>query len=234
MIIQWGRYMMKKSEAVFQSLKQKQLIALLSPKSPQQCVAAYDILSPLGIILEIAFRTPAAEESIQAVLEKYPSALVLAGTVMTQNQAEKAVDAGVAGIVSADYIPIVVEIAVQNDIMCVSGGLGDVGKQLVQKAELYRCELDELRISYPYQWIHKIFPAVTGSQNFFEIAGAWKGPFKELNVVYTGGVSSANLADIANFDPNGIFCGSALVKSIDDPDVMREEAQLWSSLIKKM
>lgn len=224
---------MNKSETLFQILKERQLIALLSPKSPQECIDAYDILTPLGVTLEIAFRTSAAEEGVQTVLERYPDALILAGTVMTLPQAKRAINAGVAGIVSADYIPAVVQTAAENDILCAPGGLGDVGKQLVQKAEIYGCDLSELKVKHPYQWLHKVFPAVAGSHPYYHLAKAWKGPFKDLNVVYTGGISTSNLIEVAAFDPYGIFCGSALTKSIDNPKSMKENAKHWLGLIER-
>ncbi len=224
---------MKMSEAVFSLLKEKHLIGLLSPKNADQCLTAYEILLPLGIVLEIAFRTEAALNGIQAIKKKYPDALILAGTVMTPKQAESAINAGVAGIVSADYIPSVVEVAVHHDILCVPGGLGDVGKQLVHKAELYGCDLEELKQRYPYQWVYKLFPAAVGSQSYFHITKAWKGPFKGLTVVYTGGVSLDTLEQIAGFDPDGIFCGSALTRAIDNPELMKEEALKWLSIVER-
>ncbi len=223
---------MNKSEKIFKVLQDNRLIALLSPTSEEQCLQAYRALNPLGITMEIAFRTEAALNGIKAVISEFPDALVIAGTVMTRRQAEQAVEAGVAGIVSADYISAVVECCVNNDIMCVPGGLSDVGKQLVQKAELYKCELDELHSRYPYQWMHKLFPAATAQQDFFGLAKAWKGPFKGLQLLYTGGVSLGNLADKVQLDPDGIFCGSALTKAIDEPEKMIEEAKKWISIIK--
>ncbi len=96
---------MKATERLFHQMKESQLVALLSPKQKEECVIAYEALSPLGIVLEIAFRTATALEGIELLLKKYPQALVLAGTVMAQDQAEKAISAGVAGNVSADFIP---------------------------------------------------------------------------------------------------------------------------------
>lgn len=43
---------------------------------------------------EITFRTAAAEESIRRICKKYPEMLVGAGTVLTTEQAAKAVKAG--------------------------------------------------------------------------------------------------------------------------------------------
>ncbi len=64
---------------------------------------------------------------------------------MTKAQAEEAIASGVAGIVSADFIPEVVDVCAQADIMCVPGGLSDVGKQLARKADAYGCSLNALR-----------------------------------------------------------------------------------------
>jgi 2-keto-3-deoxy-6-phosphogluconate aldolase len=225
---------MTKSEKVFSLLKEKRLIGLLAPISAKHCVTAYEYLSPLGVVLEIAFRTDAAAEGIKILMRKYPDALVLAGTVMMKKQAEMAIDFGVAGIVSADYIPEVVETCMKNEIMCVPGGTADCGKQLVQKANLYGCDLVELKERYPYQWCYKLFPAATSTSSNVGLAKAWKGPFKELTLVYTGGVSLTNLAEVSSLDPDGIFCGSAVTKAIDEPEKMVEEAKKWLEIIHQI
>ncbi|MFC2158543.1 hypothetical protein ACFLT9_11960, partial [Acidobacteriota bacterium] len=96
---------MNKSTQIFQLLRDSQLIALLTPQSVDECVSAYKLCREQGVILEIAFRSPPAVEGLRAVLDNDPEALVLAGTVMTEEQADSAIQAGAAGIVSADYIP---------------------------------------------------------------------------------------------------------------------------------
>jgi len=224
---------MHKSQQVFERLKQHRLIALLTARSAAECVSAFETLDALGVVLEVAFRSAAALDGLRAVLEKYPDALVLAGTVMTPRQAEQAIDVGVAGVVSADYVPSVVEACVERDIMVVPGGLGDVGKQLAQKAELYGCEFEQLKSLYPYQWVYKLFPAVAGGTFYVELAKAWKGPFSGLTVVYTGGVTFQNLPKIAALDPDGVFCGSALTKDIATPALMLEEAKRWQGVVRE-
>ncbi|MBN1154736.1 hypothetical protein JXB12_07435 [candidate division KSB1 bacterium] len=223
---------MNKSEQVFRILKENRLIALLAPKRIEQCVKAYEILNPLGIILEVALRTEVAMHSIEHLMTAHPEALILAGTVMTKRQCETALRCGVAGVVSADYIPDVVEMCAKNDVMCIPGGLSDVGKQLVQKADIYGCELEELRSNYLYQWTYKLFPAVTATGSNVGLSAAWRGPFKDLTVLYTGGVSLQNLNDVVQSDPQGIYCGSALTKMIEDPDSMRREAERWLGVLK--
>ena len=176
---------MKPSELLWEAMQRSRLVALLAPSSPQACVRAYELLHPLGVVLEVGLRTEAALEGIAAVRQKYPDALLLAGTVLTAEQAERAIAAGVAGVVSPDYLPPVVQVCAARDVMCIPGGLGDVGKQLAQKAEVYGCTLADLRRGYPYQWVHKLFPALSAGPDVLNVVGAWKAVYEGLVVVYT-------------------------------------------------
>ena len=218
---------MNKSAKVFRKIQKSQLIALLTPKSTNHCVKTYELLQSSSIVLEVPLRSEHAIAGIKSILKKHPNALVLAGTVMTSAQAQKAIQAGAAGIVSADYIPEVVDTCVQNDVMCVPGGLSDAGKQLVQKAAGYGCSLEELREKYPYQWIYKLFPAFSGKLSHMDLPLSWRGPFRNLTVVYTGGITLDTLKEAIQKAPEGIFCASALTKHIDKPALMKEEIQKW-------
>lgn len=220
------------SRKAFREIQKHQLIALLTPKSKSECVKAYEILRPLNVVLEIALRSEHAVEGIEAILKKHPGASVLAGTVMTREQAEKAIQAGAAGIVSADYIPAVVDVCVEKDVMCVPGGLSDAGKQLVRKAEGYGCSLQELQEKYPYQWVYKLFPAFSGKLSNIDLSDSWKGPYRNLSILYTGGITLDTLKEAVNKDPNGIFCASALTKHISDPGQMKKEILRWKEALK--
>ncbi|MFB0566070.1 MAG: KHG/KDPG aldolase/sugar kinase fusion protein [Candidatus Aminicenantaceae bacterium] len=223
---------MKKSGKIFKELLGNQLIALLTPKNQDECVKAYELFRSCGIVLEIALRSEHATKGIRAILNKYHDALVLAGTVMTSQQAEHAIKAGAAGIVSADYIQAVVDMCVKNDIMCIPGGLSDVGKQLVRKAEGYGCSLEELKQKYPYQWIYKLFPAYSGGLSQLDLAQSWRGPYKGLTVVYTGGITLNTLKEAVEKDPKGIFCASALAKNIDQLEILKREIEQWKETLK--
>ncbi len=220
------------SQKAFREIQKSQLIALLTPKNKSECVKAYEILCPLNIVLEIALRSEYAVEGIKAILKKYPDALVLAGTVMTREQAEKAIQAGAAGVVSADYIPAVVDACVEKDVLCVPGGLSDVGKQLVQKAEGYGCSLQELQENYLYQWIYKLFPVFSGKLSNIDLSHSWKGPYKNLRVIYTGGITLDTLKEVVKKDPDGIFCASALTDKIGYPEQMKKEIRKWKEVLK--
>jgi 2-dehydro-3-deoxygluconokinase len=223
---------MKKSEEIFKKLTDARLVALLNPMSVDECLKAFDVCEEEGIILEIALRSAHAYGGIKAVLDKFPEALILAGTVMTSDQAERAIEAGVAGVVSADYISDVVDLCVKKDIMCIPGGISDVGKQLVHKAMGYGCAIEELNNNYPYQYVYKLFPAFSGAVTNIDLAKAWRGPYKDLTVVYTGGITLETLKQASQTDPQGIFCASVLAKHIDDPDMMKAEISRWKEVLK--
>jgi 2-dehydro-3-deoxygluconokinase len=219
--------MVNRSETLWQNLLEKRSIALLNPKSSEDCVRAYEALAPMGVVLEIAFRSEHALPGIDAVLRAHPDAQLMAGTVLTRDQAEAALAAGVAGVVSADYVPSVVQVCVEADVMCVPGGLADCGKQLVQKAELYGCTMEELRRDRPWQWVYKIFPAMADEAAVRETVKAWRAVYPGVRFVYTGGVTLQNVGRLSRRDPEGLFCGSALARRAEDSDAIRADGEAW-------
>ena len=223
---------MGKPDPLFERMLDARLVALLSPRSVEECVTAFEITEDEGVVLEIALRSPAALDGLKAIRSRYPQAQVLVGTVMTREQARLAIAAGAGGLVSADYLPAVVEECVRQDVLCIPGGLTDAGKQLTQKAELYGCSLMELRERYPYQWTYKLFPAFAGGHAHVDLAQAWRGPFPGLVVLYTGGISLSTLGRAAAADPEGVFCASALTKNLAQPELMRRDILEWKRALK--
>ena len=71
---------------------------------------------------EITFRTDAAEETIKQIAEKYPDMLIAAGTVLTAEQADKAMAAGAKFIVSPGLNPDVVRHCKNKGYPIIPGG----------------------------------------------------------------------------------------------------------------
>lgn len=59
--------------------------------------------------VEITFRTAAAEEAIRSIAAAFPNAIVGAGTVLSVDQAQRAVGAGAQFIVAPGFNPKVVD-----------------------------------------------------------------------------------------------------------------------------
>ena len=70
---------------------------------------------------EVTFRTDAAEESIRIMSEKFPEMLVGAGTVLTTEQADRAVKAGAKFIVSPGLNPEVVKWCQAHEVPVIPG-----------------------------------------------------------------------------------------------------------------
>ena len=72
-------------------------------------------------VMEITFRTAAAADSIAAVAKECPEMVVGAGTVITLEQCEKAVECGAKFIVSPGYSDEVVAWCVENGVAITPG-----------------------------------------------------------------------------------------------------------------
>lgn len=145
---------------------------------------------------EVTFRTDAAEESIRIMAKKYPDMLVGAGTVLTTDQVDRAVNAGAKFIVSCGYDPEVVDYCLKKDI-CVCPGTAT-------PSEMMGCikqGLDHI----------KFFPAELNGG--LPMIHAITSALVNIKIMPTGGVNATNVVDYLK-DPK-IFAsgGSWMVKS---------------------
>ena len=70
---------------------------------------------------EVTFRTDAAEESIRIMTENFKDMLVGAGTVLSIEQVDRAVNAGAKFIVSPGFDPEVVDYCISKNILVLPG-----------------------------------------------------------------------------------------------------------------
>ena len=127
---------------------------------------------------EITFRTDAAEETIKQIAEKYPDMLIAAGTVLTAEQADKAMAAGAKFIVSPGLNPDVVRHCKNKGYPIIPGVCtpGEVEKAL------------SLGLKYL-----KFFPAEAAGG--VKMIKAMAAPYTMVRFMPTGGINTANLAD---------------------------------------
>lgn len=132
-------------------------------------------------IMEITLRTPAGLDSIGKVAKNCPDTLVGAGTVLTMEQCEKAVERGARFIVSPGYDPQIVSYCVENKIMIMPG--------CVTPTEITAAMNMGLDVI-------KFFPAnVYGGISAIK---ALAGPFPDIRFVPTGGVGLTNLCEFVH------------------------------------
>ena len=132
---------------------------------------------------EVTFRTAAAEESIRIMAKEFPEMLVGAGTVLTTEQVDRAVNAGAKFIVSPGLNPTVVKYCVDKGIPVTPGtsNPSDV----------------EMAISLGLDVV-KFFPAEqAGGINMIKAMAA---PYTQMKFMPTGGINAKNINSYLAFD----------------------------------
>jgi len=140
---------------------------------------------------EVTFRTAAAAESIKIMTEEYPEMLVGAGTVLTTEQVDRAIEAGAKFIVSPGLNPKVVKYCLDKQIPITPGVVtpGEVEKALELGLEVV-----------------KFFPAeAAGGLNMIKSMAA---PYTNIKFMPTGGISAQNINEYLAFDKI-IACGGS-------------------------
>jgi 2-dehydro-3-deoxyphosphogluconate aldolase/(4S)-4-hydroxy-2-oxoglutarate aldolase len=145
---------------------------------------------------EITFRTSAAEEAIQILSSSLPEIILGAGTVLSVDQAEKAVNAGARFIVSPGFNPIVVDWCLEKEIPVTPG--------VATPTEIEMALNKGLKIL-------KFFPAE--ALGGVKILKALAAPYKDIKFIPTGGINPENLADYIRLPCVHACGGSWLVKS---------------------
>jgi len=142
---------------------------------------------------EVTFRTAAAEDAIRAIANAYPDMLVGAGTVLTIEQAQCALDAGAKFIVSPGFNPKVVKWCLDNGVTPLPGCT--TPSEIEQALEL------GLKVV-------KFFPAEQ-SGGLAKIK-AMSAPYGDVKFMPTGGVSLDNVNEyLAN--KKIIACGGSFM-----------------------
>ncbi|HEX6565242.1 MAG TPA: bifunctional 4-hydroxy-2-oxoglutarate aldolase/2-dehydro-3-deoxy-phosphogluconate aldolase [Chthoniobacterales bacterium] len=129
-------------------------------------------------VIELTFRTPAAAESIAAVRRQFPEMFVGAGTIVSQEQLQQAVDAGAQFLVSPGFDPRLTGIAVETGVPYLPG--------IATASELQGALALGIRAC-------KFFPAEEiGGARFLRILAATFRAFSPV-FVPTGGINLNNL-----------------------------------------
>ena len=144
---------------------------------------------------EVTFRTAAAEEAIRTMTREFPELLVGAGTVLTMDQAKRALDAGAKFMVSPGFDPQIVDFCLENGITITPG--------VATPTEIIMAMNKGLNVV-------KFFPAepLGGLKMIKAIAAA----FPEISFMPTGGISAKNVGEYLACDRIAACGGSWMVK----------------------
>lgn len=144
---------------------------------------------------EVTFRTAAAEEAIKRIVAEVPEMLVGAGTVLTKEQADRAIAAGVKFIVSPGFNPEITKYVIDKGMLMMPGTAtpGEMEQAMSMGLDVV-----------------KFFPAEQngGVAKLKAVAG----PYTNLRWMPTGGVNAKNLLDYLSFNKIVACGGTWMVK----------------------
>ncbi len=140
---------------------------------------------------EVTFRTPVAEESIRLMAKTFPEMIIGAGTVLTTEQANRAIDAGAKFIVSPGFNPKVTEYVLKKGVPMTPGV----------------CTPTEIEAAMQYDLdVLKFFPAEPSGG--LKMIKALAAAYVNLQFMPTGGINAENVKDYLKYD-RIVACGGS-------------------------
>ena len=140
---------------------------------------------------EVTFRTAAAEDSIRLMAKEFPDMIVGAGTVLTTDQADRAIDAGSKFVVSPGFNPKVTEYVLKKGVPMTPGV----------------CTPTEIEAAMSLGLdVLKFFPAEpSGGLGMIKAVCA---AYVKLQIMPTGGINANNVRDYLKYD-RIVACGGS-------------------------
>ena len=184
--------------AVLEELGKIGIVPVIKIDDVEKAVPLAKALAAGGIpCAELTFRTAQAEEAIRRISKEAPEVLAGAGTVLTTEQVDKAVNAGAKFIVSPGLNPKVVSYCVKKGIPVTPGcaNPSDIEQALELGLEVV-----------------KFFPAEQAGG--LEYIKAISAPYSNLKFMPTGGVNATNISKYILFDKI-LACGGSWMASAD-------------------
>jgi 2-dehydro-3-deoxyphosphogluconate aldolase / (4S)-4-hydroxy-2-oxoglutarate aldolase len=172
------------------------IVPVIKIDDPENAVPLAKALYEGGIpVAEVTFRTAHAKEAISRISKELPDMLVGAGTVLTIQQVDEAIEAGAKFIVSPGLNETVVKYCIERGITITPGC---VSPSDIEKAI-------ELGLD-----VVKFFPAE--AYGGIKTIKALAGPYTKIKFMPTGGIDPSNLNAYLSFDRIVACGGSWMVK----------------------
>lgn len=168
------------------------IVPVVKIKDAEKAVPLAEALCEGGLpVAEITFRTAQAEEAISRITGEFPDMLVGAGTVLTTEQADRAVKAGARFIVSPGLNRKVVEHCIEIGVPITPGC--STPSDIEQAMEL---GLE----------VVKFFPAEAAGG--IKMLKALSGPYGNIRFMPTGGIDANNINAYLSFS-KVLACGGS-------------------------
>jgi 2-dehydro-3-deoxyphosphogluconate aldolase/(4S)-4-hydroxy-2-oxoglutarate aldolase len=171
-------------------LKTMRIVPVVSLPSVSAATTLAEILVNNGLpVIEITFRTPHAAAGLAAIKKSHPQMLLLAGTVLTPQQVDLALEAGASAIVSPGFSPKLAGYCTAKKVSFFPGVCTPSEVQMAMEA------------GFPTL---KFFPAEkVGGVSLLSLFHAL---YQHVTFMPTGGIKPENMASYLAL-PNVLCCG---------------------------
>lgn len=181
-------------ENVLEEIRHYRLVPVVAINKIEDAIPTMEALVKGGLpVAEITYRTACAKDAIKLAVEKFPEALIGAGTVINAAQAEEAISLGVKFIVSPGLSKEVAKVCKDHNVPYLPG--------CVTPTEIM--EALELGIN-----VIKFFPA--SNYGGLKSIKALNGPFPQVTFMPTGGVNEENVLEYLAY-PHILACGGSFM-----------------------
>ncbi|MDR2867585.1 MAG: bifunctional 2-keto-4-hydroxyglutarate aldolase/2-keto-3-deoxy-6-phosphogluconate aldolase [Acholeplasmatales bacterium] len=186
-------------------IKEKKLVAVVRANSKEEAIRVAKAIYDGGArVLEMTFTIPEASSTIASLINSFKDEenrpIIGAGTVITAKEAISAIHAGAAFIVAPGYSKKVAKVCKKNNVEYIPG--------VITPTEIITA-LDG------GAHMVKLFP---GSLTTSSYVKAIKGPFPNLEIMVTGGVSIDNAQEWLAAGVVALGIGSELTKPASKGD----------------
>lgn len=181
---------------LYESIRNAGILPVVAIDSLETAVPLAQACVDAGLTgLEITFRTECAAQAIRAIRDAFPKLLLGAGTILSCDLADQALDAGADFLVTPGLNPKVVQYAQQRNVPILPG--------VTTPAEVEQAM--ELGLE-----VLKFFPAeMSGGTAKLKILA---GPYKTVKFIPTGGIDEGNFRDYLALDNVVAVGGSFMIQ----------------------
>lgn len=177
---------------IIERLAKAPVVPLVAPNDAESAIKTTRALVEGGLsVVEVVLRTPAAVDCLGEITRAVPEAIIGAGTVLSEDQAEAVMEQGAKFIVLPGLYTPVIRLA-QSANLPVFPGVATA----TEAQNAWNMGLRSL----------KFFPAsLAGGPAMLKALGS---VFKGISFMPTGGVSAANLSEYLSL-PSVLACGGS-------------------------
>src|SRR4051812_19062543 len=164
--------------AVLERIKSAGAVAIIRTATEEQAIETTRAVVVGGFkIIEITFGVPNAPDVIAALVAEDEDLLIGAGTILTAEDVNAAVNAGAQFLVSPCVLPEMIFAAQERAVVCIPGAF--------TPTEIYTAHSLGADIV-------KLFPAVSNGPAYLKSV---RGPLPEIPIMPTSGVDITNVAE---------------------------------------